>query len=239
MADILMSVGSVVGFVEIVMIAVGLVRLLRHKGGKTLKRHSIGFVVAFVILMIGGALSPEAETKATEQPKTEQKANAKAESEKKAESKKKANAKAKKEAKIKAEKEAKAKKAKAKKEAKIKADKKAKAKKAKLAKAKKTKAKPKDSKKEEMLDMLNRWTSERNNYGKVTLDKDNTVEFKLNSDTTYLSNTELNRVVKQFSNKFSMQKEMTGAKVGNPIVYDNDGIPVAVWNGSALELTRK
>lgn len=106
----------------------------------------------------------------------------------------------------------------------------------------KTEAKTKvknDSRKKDMLKTLNQWASKNNNYGKVKINNKNEPELYLNKETSNLSHDKLNSIVKQYSNKVSAQKEMTKAKVDNPIVSDSNNTVIAVWNGSALELSDK
>lgn len=96
------------------------------------------------------------------------------------------------------------------------------------------------AKKEKMLKVLNMWSSKNNKYGTVKIDKDNNPILILNDKTaTTSTKSELKSIAIQFGNKVRMQKELTKAKVGNPAIYDKNDTPIAVWNGSSLELTDK
>lgn len=96
------------------------------------------------------------------------------------------------------------------------------------------------AKREKMLKVLNMWSSKNNKYGTVKIDKDNNPILILNDKTaTTSTKTELKSIAIQFGNKVRMQKKLTKAKVGDPAIYDKDDTPIAVWNGSSLELTDK
>lgn len=95
----------------------------------------------------------------------------------------------------------------------------------------------KKKKEKEMLRILNVWASVNNNYGKVKFD-DGTPTLILNDETANLSKNELKAIVTQFSNKVRAQKEMNKLKLDDPVVYDEEGTPIAVWTGSTLELTK-
>lgn len=96
------------------------------------------------------------------------------------------------------------------------------------------------AKREKMLKVLNMWSSKNNKYGNVKIDKDNNPILILNDETaTTSTKSELKSIATQFGNKVRMQKELTKAKVGNPAIYDKNDTPIAVWNGSSLELTNK
>lgn len=98
----------------------------------------------------------------------------------------------------------------------------------------------KNKKKEnEMLRVLNMWASHNNHYGKVTISRKNVPTLTLNDKTANSSDSKLNKIAIQFSNKVRAQRSLTKAKVGNPIVVASDGTKIAVWNGSTLELTHK
>lgn len=94
-------------------------------------------------------------------------------------------------------------------------------------------------KKQKMLRILNMWASHNNEYGIVEIDKDNNPVLILNDQTAALSKGKLEYITTQFGNKVSLQKEINKVKVGDPAVYDKDDTPIAVWNGSTLELTNK
>lgn len=91
----------------------------------------------------------------------------------------------------------------------------------------------------EMLRVLNMWASHNNHYGKVTIGKKNVPTLTLNDKIANSSESKLNKIAIQFSNKVRAQRSLTKAKVGNPIVVASDGTKIAVWNGSTLELTHK
>lgn len=96
------------------------------------------------------------------------------------------------------------------------------------------------AKREKMLKVLNMWSSKNNKYGTVKIDKDNNPILILNDETaTTSTKSELKSIAIQFGNKVRRQKKLTKAKVGNPAIYDKDDTPIAVWNGSSLELTDK
>ena len=96
-----------------------------------------------------------------------------------------------------------------------------------------------EKKKQKMLRILNMWASHNNEYGTVEIDKDNNPVLILNDKTAALSKSKLEYITTQFGNKVSLQKEINKVKVGDPAVYDKDDTPIAVWNGSTLELTNK
>ena len=96
------------------------------------------------------------------------------------------------------------------------------------------------AKREKMLKALNMWSSKNNKYGNVKIDKDNNPILILNDKTaTTSTKSELKSIAIQFVNKVRMQKKLTKDKVGDPAIYDKDDTPIAVWNGSSLELTDK
>lgn len=111
--------------------------------------------------------------------------------------------------------------------------------KARVAKTNKRKNAVNTKRQKEMLKVLNMWASTNNNFGKVKIEKNNVPTLVLNEQTVASNETKLNRIAIQFSNKVSVQKEMTKAKVRNPKIIAEDGTPIAIWNGSTLELTHK
>lgn len=94
-------------------------------------------------------------------------------------------------------------------------------------------------KEKKMLQILNMWAAKNNNYGKVTIDKNNTPILTLNDKTANSGEDKLTKIATQFSNKVRAQRSFNKVKVGKPIVVANDGTKIAVWNGSTLELTHK
>lgn len=96
-----------------------------------------------------------------------------------------------------------------------------------------------EKKKQKMLRILNMWAGTHNNYGVVKIDKDNAPMLILNDETVASSKNELEYIAIQFSNKIRAQQEMNHIELDNPAIYDKDGTPIAVWNGSTLELVDK
>lgn len=100
------------------------------------------------------------------------------------------------------------------------------------------KSKPK-AKKQRILKILNMWASKNNDYGVVKIGKDDAPKLILNDETVASSKSELKSIAIQFSNKIQMQQQMNHIEFDNPAIYDKDGTPIAVWNGSTLELVDK
>lgn len=96
-----------------------------------------------------------------------------------------------------------------------------------------------ETKKQRILKVLNMWAATHNNYGVVKIDKDNVPMLILNDETVASSKNELEYIAIQFSNKIRAQQEMNHIELDNPAIYDKDGTPIAVWNGSTLELVDK
>lgn len=95
------------------------------------------------------------------------------------------------------------------------------------------------AKKQRILKILNMWASKNNDYGTVKIGKDDAPKLILNDETVASSKSELKSIAIQFSNKIRMQQQMNHIEFDNPAIYDKDGTPIAVWNGSSLELTDK
>lgn len=95
------------------------------------------------------------------------------------------------------------------------------------------------AKKQRILKILNMWASKNNDYGTVKIGKDDAPELILNDETIASSKSELKSIAIQFSNKIRMQQQMNHIEFDNPAIYDKDGTPIAVWNGSTLELVDK
>lgn len=96
-----------------------------------------------------------------------------------------------------------------------------------------------ETKKQRILKVLNMWAATHNNYGVVKIDKDNAPMLILNDETVASSKSELKSIAIQFSNKIRVQQQMNHIELDNPAIYDKDGTPIAVWNGSTLELVDK
>jgi preprotein translocase subunit SecG len=94
-------------------------------------------------------------------------------------------------------------------------------------------------KKERILKILNMWASKNNDYGTVKIGKDDAPKLILNDETVASSKSELKSIAIQFSNKIRVQQQMNHIEFDNPAIYDKDGTPIAVWNGSTLELVDK
>lgn len=95
------------------------------------------------------------------------------------------------------------------------------------------------AKKQRILKILNMWASKNNDYGVVKIGKDDAPMLILNDETVASSKNELKSIAIQFSNKIRMQQQMNHIEFDNPAIYDKDGTPIAVWNGSTLELVDK
>lgn len=95
------------------------------------------------------------------------------------------------------------------------------------------------AKKQRILKILNMWASKNNDYGTVKIGKDDAPKLILNDETVASSKSELKSIAIQFSNKIRMQQQMNHIEFDNPAIYDKDGTPIAVWNGSTLELVDK
>lgn len=95
------------------------------------------------------------------------------------------------------------------------------------------------AKKQRILKILNMWASKNNDYGTVKIGKDDAPELILNDETVASSKSELKSIAIQFSNKIRVQQQMNHIEFDNPAIYDKDGTPIAVWNGSTLELVDK
>lgn len=96
-----------------------------------------------------------------------------------------------------------------------------------------------ETKKKKILKVLNMWAAKNNNYGVVKIDKDNAPMMILNDETAVASKSKLKSIAIQFANKIRVQQQMNHIKLDNPAIYDKDDAPIAVWNGSTLELTDK
>ena len=83
------------------------------------------------------------------------------------------------------------------------------------------------------------WASKNNDYGVVKIGKDDAPMLILNDETVASSKSELKSIAIQFSNKIRVQQQMNHIEFDNPAIYDKDGTPIAVWNGSTLELVDK
>lgn len=94
-------------------------------------------------------------------------------------------------------------------------------------------------KEKKMLQILNMWAAKNNNYGKVTIGKNNTPILTLNDKTANSGEDKLTKIATQFSNKVRAQRSFNKVKVGKPIIVAKDGTQIAAWNGSTLELTHK
>lgn len=95
------------------------------------------------------------------------------------------------------------------------------------------------AKKQRILKILNMWASKNNDYGVVKIGKDDAPMLILNDETVASSKSELKSIAIQFSNKIRVQQQMNHIEFDNPAIYDKDGTPIAVWNGSTLELVDK
>ena len=95
------------------------------------------------------------------------------------------------------------------------------------------------AKKQRILKILNMWASKNNDYGTVKIGKDDAPMLILNDETVASSKSELKSIAIQFSNKIRVQQQMNHIEFDNPAIYDKDGTPIAVWNGSTLELVDK
>lgn len=95
------------------------------------------------------------------------------------------------------------------------------------------------AKKQRILKILNMWASKNNDYGTVKIGKDDAPKLILNDETVASSKSELKSIAIQFSNKIRVQQQMNHIEFDNPAIYDKDGTPIAVWNGSTLELVDK
>lgn len=95
------------------------------------------------------------------------------------------------------------------------------------------------TKKQRILKILNMWASKNNDYGTVKIGKDDAPMLILNDETVASSKSELKSIAIQFSNKIRVQQQMNHIEFDNPAIYDKDGTPIAVWNGSTLELVDK
>lgn len=95
----------------------------------------------------------------------------------------------------------------------------------------------KNSGKEKALRILNQWANRNNDYGKVKFDEYGNIELILNDETANSDKETLKQIATEFGNKVRVQKSTTNAKLGKPSIYDQDNTPIAVWNGSTLELT--
>lgn len=96
-----------------------------------------------------------------------------------------------------------------------------------------------EAKKRKILKLLNMWAAKNNSYGVVKIDKDDAPMLILNDKTAAASKSELKSIAIQFANKIRVQQQMNHIELDNPAIYDKDGTPIAVWNGSTLELTDK
>lgn len=96
-----------------------------------------------------------------------------------------------------------------------------------------------EAKKQKILKLLNMWAAKNNSYGVVKIDKDDAPMLILNDETAAASKSELKSIAIQFANKIRVQQQMNHIELDNPAIYDKDGTPIAVWNGSTLELTDK